>query len=212
MITHSQDTAFEVPVFYDFASAICFVAHEVTAQIEQPLLAAGVRLTWHPVDLTLLSGWQRGDRLAGRRRAGVAEVARSLEVEVVLPDFWMDSRQVHDVALCLAELDQERERTFRNTVWQEVYRHGRVLDDADMAEELYLRAGSSGQPPSDPDGDRLIEATRAAAQLGVVGVPAFLLGDFPVGGIQHPATQLEFLTRWARRERQRRGDCPEWVH
>ena len=47
---------------------------------------------------------------------------------------------------------------------------------------------------------RLATDTRAARAEEVTGVPTFHL-DFPLGGIQEPATMLNLFTRWAANKR-----------
>lgn len=180
-------------VYYDFASTMCFVAQRVVDRISPELAALGVRLRWRPLDFTWLTGWQRGRPFRSEARRKAEVVAADLHVPVAHPpDLWMDSRPASEHALALSE---EREESFRQRVWSEVYDAGRDLGGEDLLRELAVDA-----PMEFP---RLEAETRRARELGVAGVPSFVLGEWPVGGIQDDATMLRFLGRFAERQRAR---------
>lgn len=172
-----------VGVYYDFASTMCFVAHRAVERIAPELRELAIRLEWRPLDLTRLTGWQRGRpfRSDARRRAEI--VAFELDVAVAHPPrVWMDSRAASEVALGLSA---QSEAKFRSALWSAVYDRGVDLD-GELVRSLL--------PPtaSVPRGEfpRLEEETRRGQALGVAGVPSFVLGEWPVGGIQDDATML----------------------
>jgi predicted DsbA family dithiol-disulfide isomerase len=187
----------KVRVDYDFASSLCYVAHRCMQRLRAPLGQLGIALEWSPLDLTRLTGWRRGAPLDALRRANVARVSRELDVPLRIPERWQDSRRAHAVALSLPE---PRGATWRERVWTAVYEEGRELDDAVAAllRELDLTL---------PDGaierglERLEARTREAWEQEVSGVPNFMLGPWPFGGIQSDETMLSILGRFASRQR-----------
>ena len=48
-----------VPLYYDFASTLCYVAHRVLQRMEGELAELALELVWTPVDLVRLTGWPR---------------------------------------------------------------------------------------------------------------------------------------------------------
>ena len=56
-----------IPVHYDFASTICFVAHRVLESMRADLDAMEVALDWRPIDLSSITGWRRGAIVDGPR-------------------------------------------------------------------------------------------------------------------------------------------------
>ena len=187
----------DIPVYYDFASSLCYVAHRVMERMQAEIGELGLWLRWTPIDLTRLSGWRRGDKFEGGRRLNAERVARELSVSLVMPETWQDSREAGGMALLLA--GSERERVFRERVWRDVYESGRSLEDTDwlagLARELDVApAGREGV-------ERLTLNTIEAAEREVSGVPSFVLGGWPLGGIQEDATMRSLFSRYAARRR-----------
>jgi len=190
-----------IPVYYDFASTICYVAHRVMERIAVEVEAAGLALEWRPVDLTMIAGWRRGVAVEGPRRDNALRVARDLGVAARMPARWLDSRPAHAVTLALAS--PEKEAAWRERMWTAVFEEGRAVEDdaeiARLATDLEI------------DLDELDLATRRrqleidtqrARAAGVTGVPTFLLGVWPMGGIQDQTTMLQLLQRFARKQRE----------
>lgn len=189
-----------VPVHYDFASAICYVAHRVMARMAGSLDELGIELDWAPVDLARLTGWRRGQPVAATRRANAQRVAAELGVPVHVPAAFADSRGAGAVALLLA--GTPREAAFRERVFSACFEGARPLD------EPGLLAGLAAEMGVDLAGDAFAEAcaelerrTERAAEGEVTGVPTFVLGRWPLGGIQDEDTMRHLLARYARRAR-----------
>ncbi len=191
-----------VPVHYDFASTLCYVAHRVMERMRAELDALDVELVWSPVDLAQISGWRRGQEVAGPRRANALRVAAELGVDARMPARWMDSRRAHAVSLALAG-DGAREAAWRERVWSAVFEEGRLLDDPGelerMARDLGLAAGR--ELGGERRLDELHTRTLLALEAGVSAVPTFMLGGFPLGGIQTEDTMRSLLGRWASKQR-----------
>ncbi len=185
-----------VVIHYDFASSLCYVAHRVMERMGPVLVELGLELRWRPLDLTMLSHWRRGDEMSDLARSNTARVARELDVPLRIPGRWMDSRAAMAVALRLG--GSEREPTWRERVWSAVYEEGLDLDEERTAERLAQEL--------DLDLDSLLDAraleaveveTLLATEANVSGVPTFMLGEWPLGGIQDEQTMRSVFRRYA---------------
>jgi predicted DsbA family dithiol-disulfide isomerase len=187
-----------IPVYFDFASTLCYAAHRVMGRLAGELGRFAIALDWRPIDLARITGWKRGADVVGERRGHVLRVARELAGPVRMPRRWIDSRPASAVTLALH--GTAKEAAWRERVWTAVYEEGRDPDDdgelAAWARDLELA-------------DDVLEARIAAVDaetdraraLGVDGVPTFLLGPWPMPGIQDDATMLGLLRRFAERQR-----------
>ncbi len=197
-----------VPVHYDFASSLCYVAHRVLERLAGFLDEAGLALDWTPVDLSRLMGWRPGAKILPHRLEDVRQIAAHMEVPIRIPDRWQDSRRISAMALAIAAKDRSdgtcREPAFRERVFTAVYELGGRCDEVGLDERITRDMGLEIEEDSVLRGaDRLEELTLAAARSQVAGVPTFMLGEFPFGGIQEEATMRSVLGRFA--DKQRRG-------
>ena len=200
--TAQPDGALPVRVDYDFASSLCYVAHRTMERLRDPLETLGIALVWSPLDLTAITGWRRGALMDADRRENVQRVSRELSVPIRIPRIWQDSRSAHAVALTAPP---DREPTWRERVFTAAYEEGRLLDDA-STRELAAELGLDLAEDVLAEGlDRLEARTRQAREQEVTGVPNFMLGVWPFGGIQSDETMLSILGRYARKERERSG-------
>lgn len=189
-----------VRVYYDFASTLCYVGYRVMGRLQSDLDALAIDLEWTPLDLVGITGWPRDAAVEGPRRDNALRVARELGVAVRMPARWMDSRRAAAVALALA--GTPREAAWRERVFSGVFEEGRAVDGPQDVEAF---ARDLGLALDDLDlaaaGDALAERTREARGAEVTGVPTFMLGPWPFGGIQEEATMRSLLGRWARKQR-----------
>lgn len=187
-------------MYYDFASTLCYVAHRVSGRLAPDLEELGIEFVWRPLDLAGLLGIQRGAEILPARRENAERVARELGVSVSVPRLWMDSRAALAAAVALA--DSEREPTWRERVWSEVYEVGRPVEDA--ADVGALAAGLGlplGADAIHAARRQLKRTTFEASQAMVTGVPTFMLGEWAFGGIQEMETMRSVLRRFAERRR-----------
>jgi 2-hydroxychromene-2-carboxylate isomerase len=193
-------TTLRIPVYYDFASTLCYVAHRVMQGMAGDLAALAIDLDWRPVDLTGLTDWRRNAPIEGVRRENALRVARELGVPVRMPTAWPDSRPAHVVALGLPS-DAKR-AAWRERVWSGLHEEGRAIDEPRALAAMAADLGVDMLPPVTPGALRRLAAeTRGARQAGVSGVPTFQLGTFPMAGIQEPATMRATFERFGRRWR-----------
>lgn len=186
-----------LPVYYDFASTLCYVAHRVMQRLEPQLGELDIALEWRPLDLSLLTGWRRGAAFDAERRQNARQIAAELGVEVRMPTRWLDSRAAHAVALAL--IDTNKEPTWRERVWSAVFEEGRDIGEAGEVERIATDIGLTVTVVDLDRPDRLDADTHAARAIGVTGVPTFLLGEWPMGGIQDDQTMLGVLRRFRAR-------------
>lgn len=189
-----------VPVHYDFASSLCYVAHRIMERLAPELEALELTLEWRPLDLTRLSGWRPGVPLDGVRRENVLRVSRELEVPLRVPGRWLDSRPALAVAVALE--GTERAAAWRERVWSAVFQEGRAVDEPGELERLARDLGLEVEALADSRRFEALEVhTELAREAHVTGVPSFMLGEWPMAGIQEDATMLSLLSRWAARQR-----------
>src|SRR5438309_770343 len=122
-----------IPVHYDFASTICFVAHRVLETMRADLDAMDVALDWRPIDLSSITGWRRGAIVDGPRRDNALRVTAELGVSVRMPGIWLDSRQAHLVALAVSG---GTEPAWRERVWSAVFEEGRDIGSPGEVQRL----------------------------------------------------------------------------
>jgi hypothetical protein len=185
-----------IPVYYDFASALCWVAHRVVDRMQGQFEELGLQACWRPVDLTQLSGWRRGRPIEGVSRQNALRVSQELEVPLRLPGYWIDSRSASAVALGLA--NTLREASWRERVFSAVYEEGRLLEEPGEVERLGRDLELDVTSHLTPRTLQLLdEETEIARGRLVTSVPTFMLGDWPLSGIQEERTMRLLLERYA---------------
>ncbi len=119
-----------IPVWYDFASTLCYVAHRVMERMAPELEGLGLWLDWQPLDLTQLLGpYPRGEPMPDERRANARRVADDLGVAVDAPAVWHDSRAVGAAAIALALAAGSHEATWRERVFSALFEERREAPD-----------------------------------------------------------------------------------
>jgi len=196
----SRDAPLVVPVWYDFASSLCYVAHRVLQAMAPETDALGIAFDWRPLDLAALRGLRRGAALRPADRERVAVVAREHGVPLRIPGRWLDARAVLAAA---AVAPAGRAATWRERVFSAVYEAGEAPETPAevlrLARELELPLDAADL---EAGARRVACNTAAAREAEVTGVPAFQLGRWPFGGIQHRDTMRHVLERYAQKARE----------
>jgi len=190
-----------VRVHYDFASSLCYVAHRVMQRMRPRLGELGVALEWTPLDLARLAGPYRvGAEISDARRENARRVASELGVVVAVPRVWPDSRAANAAALCAERAG--RGESWRERVFTAVFEEGRhALGDADvlgLARELDLALDARALTRAAHELELELK-TELAREEQVSGVPTFMLGTWPFGGIQTEDTMQRVLERFVRK-------------
>jgi predicted DsbA family dithiol-disulfide isomerase len=190
-----------VRLHYDFASSLCYVTHRVMQRMSGTLAELGVALRWSPLDLAQLVGPYRvGAPVPESRRENARRVAAELGVALAVPAVWPDSSAVNAAAFGAERAG--RGETWRERVFTAVFEERRyALGDDDvlaLARELDLPLDARDLAR----GKRELETgTELAREEQVSGVPTFMLGTWPFGGIQSEDTMRRVLERFVQRAR-----------
>jgi predicted DsbA family dithiol-disulfide isomerase len=187
-----------VPVYYDFASTICYVAHRVLGRQGEPIAELGIEREWRPVDQSRIVRRPRGLPLPDAARENAERVSRELCVPVRMPTRWLDSRPAAAAALAIDDL--ARRATWRERVFTAAFEEGLDIG-ADGAVNGWLDALGLALPAAALERGvvELEVETQLAREAQVSGVPTLMLGEWPIGGIQDERTTLHLLGRYARR-------------
>jgi 2-hydroxychromene-2-carboxylate isomerase len=196
---HPVRDLLRVPVYYDFASTLCYVAHRLLGRLAEPIADLGIELEWRPLDLSRIVPRPRGLPLTEAARENAMRVARELGVPVRMPPRWLDSRPAAAAALAIDE--PARRAAWRERVFTAAFEEGLDIG-ADGAVSGWLGALGLALPIAAIErGLGELEAeTERARDAQVSGVPTFMLGGWPLGGIQDERTTLHLLGRWARKQ------------
>jgi predicted DsbA family dithiol-disulfide isomerase len=197
----SEPAPLEVRVHYDFASTLCYVAHRALAKLAEPIASLGLALRWTPLDLTRLVGPHRaGAPIDELRRGNAARVAEELGVAVRVPRVWPDARALGAAALLAEPLG--RGESWRERAFSAVFEEGLLEADAEAAARLARDLSLELAPSAIEDALATLDLrTEEARAEQVTGVPTFMLGTWPFGGIQSDDTMLRVLERFARKAR-----------
>jgi predicted DsbA family dithiol-disulfide isomerase len=190
-----------VRVHYDFASSLCYVAHRVMQRMAGALDELGLALDWSPLELARLMGpYRAGAKLSDSRRENAQRVASELGVALAVPHAWPDARAANAAAFSAERMG--RGGSWRERIFSAVFEEGRyALEDGDvlaLARELELDLGARDLERGRGE---LELHTELAREAQVSGVPTFMLGDWPFGGIQTEDTMMRVLERFAQRTR-----------
>lgn len=185
---------------FDFASTLCYVAHRVMERMELAMQDLGLRLVWTPVDLTSLIALRRGVKTPEIVRQNGYRVAKELDVSLRIPSIWIDSRIVNAAAI-IAE-NQKKGAIWRERIFSLHFEQGSFLEDGLAVQSLARKMdiGLTAAELSDAM-EELEMRTRSAEVALVMGVPTFMLGNWPFGGIQNDSTMEKVFGRFASRAR-----------
>ncbi len=193
-----------IPIYYDYASSLCYIAKKVmeqlTGQLDIELLWKGVQISRrHP-------GWQNGEMIGDEARGKILRVARETGVTLRVPVRWVDSAY----ALEGAEFakDQGQFAAYHDAVFTAVFVKGQDIGDLptllSVAEGAGLSPAALEHALTTGTFTARVRATEAeATTFGVVGYPTFLLGEFPLIGIQPAETMYLLLQRYIAQSRRR---------
>ena len=184
-----------VPIYYDYASSLCYVAKRVMAQLNRRL---EIELLWKGVQISRRhQGWKNGEMIGDEAKGKIFRVARETGVTLRVPERWLDSAS----ALEGAEFAREQGRfaEYHDTVFAAVFEEGKDISDwqtlLSLAEGIGLRAADLEQSlKRGAFTERVKETEAEATTFGIVGYPTFMLGAFPLIGIQ-PAETMRLLIR-----------------
>jgi len=202
----SDPEPFGIEVYYDFASSLCYVGHRVMERLGPFLAELRCELSWIPIDLAHMMRWRRGARVPPDRIAHVQQVAEALRVPLRVPGTWLDSRDLCAASIVLARRDaasgERREASWRERVWTAIYEESRDCEGRDALARMAGDLGITIEPEELDEGrEELDRRGHEAVESSVTGVPTFMLGPWPFGGIQEDETMRSILKRYVDRQR-----------
>ncbi len=186
-----------IPIYYDYASSLCYIAKKIMDQLEGEL---EVELLWKGVQISRRhSGWKNGEAIGEQAQGRIIRISRETSVPLRIPEKWLDSAY----ALEGAEFakDQGKFPEYHNAILTAVFEDGKDIGDPQALLSLAERAGL---PTTELEHHlqagtftaRVKEAEAEATTFGVVGYPTFILGAFPLIGIQPYKTMKLLLQRY----------------
>lgn len=189
-----------VPIYFDYASTLCYVAWRIVRQLEREL---GFTALWKGVPIELRSIRSRPGRPLeelelGKIRIVVAETG----IAVDPPPRWLDSTR----ALEGSELARDAGvfTAFHDGVFRAAFEDRQDIGELEVITEIAAGTGL--------DRDKFcagLESGRMAARIAAnhaeaddfsaLGYPSFVLGGFPFIGIQPIETMRMLLGRFIER-------------
>jgi len=195
-----------VPIYYDYASSLCYVAKRVMAQLDGQLEIA---LLWKGVQISRRHpGWKNGEMIGDEARGKIFRVARETGVTLRVPERWLDSAS----ALEGAEFAREQGKfaEYHNAVFAAVFEEGKDIGDLQTLLVLVERiglpvAGFEQVLKMGAFTQQVKENEAEATTFGIVGYPTFMLGAFPLIGIQPAETMRLLIQRYVDKAREQVG-------
>lgn len=189
-----------IPVYFDYASALCYVAWRIVGELERELDFTAL---WKGVPIALRNYRSRPGQPLGEFELGkIRSVAAQTGIAVEPPPRWIDSGP----ALQGSELAREEGlfTAYHGAVFRAAFEE---RADIGALDELCAVATSAGLDAGHfrdalergTMGTRIAENKREADRFAALGYPTFILGDFPLIGIQPKETMRMLLGRFLER-------------
>ncbi|MBV8358591.1 MAG: DsbA family protein [Deltaproteobacteria bacterium] len=191
-----------IPIYFDYASTLCYVAWRIVSELRLELefepLWKGVPIRWRN------NKSRPGNALGTVERAKIATVIAETGVQVTPPECWIDS----EAALMGSELARQAGvfELFHDNVFRGAFELGMDISDADRLTEIAAAAGMDSEAFRHGIQGRLtapslIENKSEADRFSALGYPTFMLGEFPLIGIQPKETMRMIFARFLSQRR-----------
>lgn len=182
-----------IPIFFDYASTLCYIAWRIVTPLEDEL---GFEALWKGVPIASRDHRAKPGRVLGEReRQKVLSVAAETGIRVAPPASWIDST----LALQGSEFARDAGvfRAYHDAVFRAAFDDGTDISDRRVLETIADRAGIDQGKFSDAldsgaMAERIEQHKREADEFSALGYPTFMLGDFPMIGIQ-PIESMRML-------------------
>jgi predicted DsbA family dithiol-disulfide isomerase len=199
IIEVSNMSRLRIPIYFDYASTLCYIAWRIVTPLEDEL---GFEALWKGVPIATRDFRAKPGRiLSERERQKVLFVAAETGVRVAPPSSWIDSIP----ALQGSEIarDAGAFRAYHDAVFRAAFDEGADIADRKVLDAIAERAGIDRSKfraalDSGAMSVRLDEHKREADEFSALGYPTFILGDFPMIGIQPIESMRLLLGRFIR--------------
>jgi len=191
-----------IPIYFDYASTLCYVAWRIVGELEPEL---GFRALWKGVPIALRDHRARAGRALGElERQKVLMVSAETGISVAPPARWMDSRAALEGAEVARDAGAFRE--YHDRIFHAAFEEGVDIADLEVLESIARNSGIDsarfrGALQTPRLAPRFEEYRREADEFSALGYPTFILGDYPLIGIQPIATMRQVITRFIRQRR-----------
>jgi predicted DsbA family dithiol-disulfide isomerase len=189
-----------IPIYFDYASTLCYVAWRIVSQLEREL---GFIALWKGVPIALRNYRTRpGLPLGALELVRIRNVASETGIAVEPPPRWLHS----DKALQGSEFarDVGAFSAYHDAVFRAAFEERADIGDLNLLSAIAAAAGLDRARFRD-EIERGRMATRIAAnkaeadRFSALGYPSFILGDFPLTGIQPIESMRMLLARFIER-------------
>jgi predicted DsbA family dithiol-disulfide isomerase len=182
-----------IPIYFDYASTLCYIAWRIVRELESEM---GFEALWKGVPIALRDFRAKPGRVLGdREREKVLMVAAETGIAVAPPKNWIDS----SAALQGSEIARDAGvfRTYHDAVFRAAFEDGADIANAALLDTIAERAGIDRAQFREglergAMAARIEEHKREADEFSALGYPTFILGEFPMTGIQ-PIESMRLL-------------------
>ncbi len=196
----------KIPLYYDYASSLSYVAKRVMQQLNGQL---EIDLLWKGVQIARRhKGWKNGEMIGDEVKGKIVRISRDTGVPVRIPAKWLDS----SYALESAEFakDQNLFPEYHEAVFVAAFEESKDIGELTtllgIAEQVGLSVAALESALQSGNLTKRVDDTeQEAATFGVVGYPTFMLGEFPLIGIQPAETMRLLIQRYVEKARQQVG-------
>jgi predicted DsbA family dithiol-disulfide isomerase len=188
-----------IPIYFDYASTLCYIAWRIVSPLEAEL---GFEALWKGVPIAMRDFRAKPGRVLGEReRQKVLFVAAETGIRVAPPASWIDS----SLALQGSEIARDAGvfAAYHDAVFIAAFDDGADIANPEVLEAIAERCGLDranfrGLLDRGVMNSRLEEHKREADEFSALGYPTFILGDFPMIGIQPIESMRLLLGRFIR--------------
>jgi predicted DsbA family dithiol-disulfide isomerase len=191
-----------IPIYFDYASTLCYVAWRIVGELRLELefdpLWKGVPIRWRN------HASRPGNSIGALERAKIASVIAQTGVRVTPPECWIDS----DDALMGSELARQAGvfEPFHDGIFRAAFELGLDISDPARLAEIAAEAGMDRDAFRQGIERRLaascLMANKSEAdRFSALGYPTFMLGEFPLIGIQPKETMRLLFVRFLNQRR-----------
>jgi predicted DsbA family dithiol-disulfide isomerase len=199
IIEVSNMSRLRIPIYFDYASTLCYIAWRIVTPLEDEL---GFEALWKGVPIATRDFRAKPGRVLGEReRQKVLFVAAETGVRVAPPSSWIDSIP----ALHGSEVARDAGvfRAYHDAVFRSAFDDGADIADPKVLDAIAERSGLDRAKfrtalDSGSMSARLDDHKREADEFSALGYPTFILGDFPMIGIQPVESMRLLLGRYIR--------------
>jgi predicted DsbA family dithiol-disulfide isomerase len=196
-----------IPIYFDYASTLCYIAWRIVSELESEL---GFESLWKGVPISIRDFKARaGNQIGPREYQKVLMVAAETGILVAPPKTWIDS----DAALMGAELAREAKvfPAYHAAVFRGAFDRGLDISNREVLAEIAQTAGMDracflGDLQTERMAARISDNKREADGQSALGYPTFILGEFPLIGIQPIDTMRLIFSRYLRQRAENPGN------